>query len=126
MVDLYGAGAELSQHAVQRSVRRVVALVKAVDDVSQLEDELWSDSRLGPTFLGISQQLQAAPVVPLPRPRVVEPVVEICVLNVSYHAECKKWRLLTTVAHPRCLCADICVGCETASEEGVDCAGNVN
>lgn len=46
VVDLHGARAELSQHRVQGSVRGVVALVKAVDNVAQLEDEVRLRSRL--------------------------------------------------------------------------------
>ncbi|TNN81574.1 hypothetical protein EYF80_008019 [Liparis tanakae] len=68
VVDLHATGAELPQHGVQRPVRGAVALVEAVDKVSQLEDELRLHSRLGPPGLGVPQQLQAGAVVAPPRP----------------------------------------------------------
>lgn len=100
VVHLDGAGGELPHHRVQRSLRGAAGLVEAVDHVPELEDEIGPDSRAGPTFQGVSQQLQAAPVVPLRCPGEIESVINVRVLNVSDRAECKqRRRLLWTEVH---------------------------
>lgn len=101
MVDLRGTRVELLEHHLQRSLRGAAASVEAVDDVTELEDKLRSDSRLGPTLEGSSEELHAGAVVALPCAVEVVSVVDVRVLNVGYHTEGKQRRLLRAVGHSR-------------------------
>ena len=101
MVHLHGA--ERPQHRVQRPVGGAAALVEAVDDVPELEDEPRRHGRVRPALLGVPQQLEAAPVVAPPRPGEVVAVVYVRVLDVSDHTEREQGRLLLIVHCPPCV-----------------------
>lgn len=101
MVHLRGTRAQLPQHHLQRPLGGFVAPVEAVYDVTQLQDEVWFDSRFGPTLERLSQEQDAGPVVALPCPEEVVSVVDVRVLDVGDHAEAKQRCLSRTVGHCR-------------------------
>lgn len=101
VMHLRRARAELLEHHLQRLLGGFVAPIEAVYDVTQLQDEVRRDSRLGPTLERLSHELDTVAVVALPCSEEVVSVVNVRVLDVSDYAEAKQRRWSRTVGHTR-------------------------